>query len=97
MQEIMLELKPVEVYSAKGKYRVYDLSELNDVDDVLVVQMNTSDTNEITELGNEISGIMNRPILIVTKDIKFFKLKKLTWFSKLKSSIKKLYGSRNPI
>lgn len=89
MQEIMFELKPIDVFSAKGKYRVYDLSELNDVDDVLIVQMNTNDASEITELGSEISGIMNRPVIVITKDIKFLKLRKLTWFNRFKLLIKK--------
>ena len=78
MQEVMFELNPIEIFSAKGKYRVYDLSELNDPDDVLVVQMNNSNNNEIADLGSELSTIMTRPVVIVTKDIKFFKFKKLT-------------------
>jgi len=90
MREVMLKLNPIEIFSAKGKYKVYDLSELNDINDVLIVQMNTNDIdNETTDLGSQLSGVMNRPVVIVTKDIKFFKLKKLTWFSKFKLSIKK--------
>ncbi len=86
----MFKLDPIEIYSAKGKYKVYDLSELNDTDDVLVVQMNTDDSNEVADLGSELSGIMNRPVIIVAKGIKFFKFKKITWFDRFKLSIKRL-------
>jgi len=89
MREVMLELDPIEIFSAKGKYRVYDLSELNDANDVLVVQMNTDDSNEIDDMGDELSEIMNRPVIIIAKGIKFFRLKKITWFDRLKLSIKK--------